>query len=169
MVGGRGYARCRTAAHEDIQNGPIVLRKRNCSRVAVKAMRHSPILVPATFSNPVTFFSPAVYVVRPESQHQGRSVCTIQDLTPNITSADTLLWSSDVSYMPLPDRRGAPSVFTSVWPPSSHCIQKPFSSRQVKHIGSQYMPHPLNWKYKDIPMTKQDKVWGKVVRLRKTL
>jgi hypothetical protein len=31
------------------------------------------------------------------------------------------------------------------------------------------MPHPLNWKYKDIPMTKQDKVWGKVVRLRKTL
>jgi SOS-response transcriptional repressor LexA len=41
--------------------------------------------------------------------------------------------------------------------------------RQVKPIGSQYMLHPLNRKYEDLPLTKQDQVWGKVVRLRKNL
>jgi hypothetical protein len=25
------------------------------------------------------------------------------------------------------------------------------------------------WKYEDLPLTKQDEVWGKVVRLRKNL
>ena len=41
--------------------------------------------------------------------------------------------------------------------------------RQVKPIGSQYMLHPLNRKYEDLPVTKPDEVWGKVVRLRKNL
>jgi SOS-response transcriptional repressor LexA len=41
--------------------------------------------------------------------------------------------------------------------------------RQVKPIGSQCMLHPLNRKYEDLPVTKQDEVWGKVVRLRKNL
>jgi SOS-response transcriptional repressor LexA len=41
--------------------------------------------------------------------------------------------------------------------------------RQVKPIGSQCMLHPLNRKYEDLPLTKQDEVWGKVVRLRKNL
>lgn len=41
--------------------------------------------------------------------------------------------------------------------------------RQVKPIGNQCMLHPLNRKYADLPMTKQDEVWGKVVRLRKNL
>jgi SOS-response transcriptional repressor LexA len=39
--------------------------------------------------------------------------------------------------------------------------------RQVKPIGSQRMLHPLNRKFEDLPLTKQDEVWGKVVRLRK--
>ena len=39
--------------------------------------------------------------------------------------------------------------------------------RQVKPIGSQCMLHPLNRKYEDLPLTNQDEVWGKVVRLRK--
>ena len=39
--------------------------------------------------------------------------------------------------------------------------------RHVKPIGSQRMLHPLNRKYEDLPLTKQDEVWGKVVRLRK--
>lgn len=41
--------------------------------------------------------------------------------------------------------------------------------RQVNSIGSQYILHPLNPKYEDLPLTKQDEVWGKVVRLRKNL
>jgi len=41
--------------------------------------------------------------------------------------------------------------------------------RQVKPLGRRYMLHPLNRKYGDLPVTKQEKVWGKVVRLRKNL
>jgi SOS-response transcriptional repressor LexA len=41
--------------------------------------------------------------------------------------------------------------------------------RQVKSIGSRCMLHPLNRKYEDLPVTNQDEVWGKVVRLRKNL
>lgn len=41
--------------------------------------------------------------------------------------------------------------------------------RQVKRIGAHCILHPLNRKYADIPVTSQDAVWGKVVRLRKNL
>ena len=41
--------------------------------------------------------------------------------------------------------------------------------RQVKPLGGQFMLHPLNRKYEDIPLTKQNDVAGKVVRLRKNL
>ena len=41
--------------------------------------------------------------------------------------------------------------------------------RQVKLIGGHSMLHPLNRKYEDLPLTKQDKVWGKVVQLTKKL
>lgn len=41
--------------------------------------------------------------------------------------------------------------------------------RQVKRIGRRCMLHPLNRKYDDLPVTKQEEVWGKVVRLRKNL
>jgi SOS-response transcriptional repressor LexA len=41
--------------------------------------------------------------------------------------------------------------------------------RQVKRIGSQCMLHPLNRKYDDLPVTNQNEVCGKVVRLRKNL
>jgi SOS-response transcriptional repressor LexA len=39
--------------------------------------------------------------------------------------------------------------------------------RQVKAIGNQSILHPVNRKYEDLPLTKQDLLWGKVVRLRK--
>lgn len=41
--------------------------------------------------------------------------------------------------------------------------------RQLKSIGAYCMLHPLNRKYEDLPLTKQEEVWGKVVRLRKNL
>ena len=41
--------------------------------------------------------------------------------------------------------------------------------RQVKTIGTQFMLHPLSRKYEDLPLTKQNEVVGKVVRLRKNL
>jgi len=41
--------------------------------------------------------------------------------------------------------------------------------RQVKRIGTHCILHPLNRKYDDVPVTNEDAVWGKVVRLRKNL
>lgn len=62
------------------------------------------------------------------------------------------------------------------WKPGDYVIAKSGDGgpdaillRQVKHIGSQCMLHPLNRKYEDLPLANQDEVWGKVVRLRKNL
>lgn len=41
--------------------------------------------------------------------------------------------------------------------------------RQIKSMGAQCMLHPLNRKYEDLPLMKQEEVWGKVVRIRKNL
>ena len=41
--------------------------------------------------------------------------------------------------------------------------------RQLKQLGRQYILHPLNRRYDDLPLTKQARVYGKVVRLRKNL
>ena len=40
---------------------------------------------------------------------------------------------------------------------------------QLKQLGRQYILHPLNRKYDDLPLTKQARMYGKVVRLRKDL
>ena len=41
--------------------------------------------------------------------------------------------------------------------------------RQMKEIGGQTILHPLNRQYPDLPVTKQQRIWGRVVRLRKNL
>lgn len=41
--------------------------------------------------------------------------------------------------------------------------------RQLKVIGGQAILHPLNRRYEDLPVTKQQRVLGRVVRLRKNL
>ena len=41
--------------------------------------------------------------------------------------------------------------------------------RQLKEIGGQAILHPLNRRYEDLPVTKQQQIWGRVVRLRKNL
>jgi SOS-response transcriptional repressor LexA len=41
--------------------------------------------------------------------------------------------------------------------------------RQLKEIGGQVILHPLNRRYEDLPVTKQQRIWGRVVRLRKNL
>jgi SOS-response transcriptional repressor LexA len=62
------------------------------------------------------------------------------------------------------------------WKPGDYVIARHLDGdsesmllRQVKRIGSQRMLHPLNRKYDDLPVTNQDGVLGKVVRLRKNL
>lgn len=41
--------------------------------------------------------------------------------------------------------------------------------RELKEIGGQTILHPLNRRYADLPMTKEQRIWGRVVRLRKNL
>jgi len=41
--------------------------------------------------------------------------------------------------------------------------------RQLKEIGWQTILHPLNQRYEDLPVTKQQRIWGRVVRMRKNL
>jgi len=41
--------------------------------------------------------------------------------------------------------------------------------RQLKEIGGQTVLHPLNRRYEDLPVTKQRRFYGRVVRLRKNL
>ncbi len=41
--------------------------------------------------------------------------------------------------------------------------------RQLKDIGGQAILHPLNRQYQDLPVTKQQRIWGRVVRMRKNL
>ncbi len=41
--------------------------------------------------------------------------------------------------------------------------------RQLKNIGGQFILHPLNRQYEDLPVTKQQRIWGRAVRLRKNL
>lgn len=41
--------------------------------------------------------------------------------------------------------------------------------RQLKRLRGQYILHPLNRKYDDLPLAKQARIYGKVVRLRRDL
>ena len=41
--------------------------------------------------------------------------------------------------------------------------------RQLKEIGGQAILHPLNRQYEDLSLRKQQRIWGRVVRLRKNL
>lgn len=41
--------------------------------------------------------------------------------------------------------------------------------RQLKEIGGQVILHPLNRRYEALPLTKQQRVFGRIVRLRKNL
>jgi transcriptional regulator with XRE-family HTH domain len=41
--------------------------------------------------------------------------------------------------------------------------------RQLKEIGGQDILHPLNRRYADLPLTKEQRILGRVVRLRKNL
>src|SRR5262249_29447405 len=41
--------------------------------------------------------------------------------------------------------------------------------RQLKEIGGQAILHPLKRRYPDLPLTKQQRILGRVVRMRKNL
>ena len=81
-------------------------------------------------------------------------------------SMETMFSEGEIIFVD-PDSKWNPGDYVIVHRPGGH--PETILLRQVKAIGSRYMLHPLNRKYEDCPLTKQDNVWGKVVRLTKTL
>jgi SOS-response transcriptional repressor LexA len=121
--------------------------------------------------------------------HQMGQMVTNEHL-PGVIRAEALVETTDVSgtrtfALKVSDNSMEPlfsdgeMIFVNPdleWKPGDYVIAKSRDRhsdaillRQVKSIGSQCMLHPLNRKYEDLPLTKQDEVWGKVVRLRKNL
>lgn len=66
-----------------------------------------------------------------------------------------------------PDSKWKPGDYVIANLPGRH--PETILLRQINCIGSQYILHPLNSKYEDLPLTTPENVWGKVVRMRKNL
>jgi len=81
-------------------------------------------------------------------------------------SMETMFSEGEIIFVD-PDSKWMAGDYVIVNCPGGH--PEPVLLRQVKIIGSHSMLHPLNRKYEDLPLTKRDKVWGKVVQLTKKL
>lgn len=66
-----------------------------------------------------------------------------------------------------PDCKWKPGDYVIVHRPGGHPETTLF--RQIEYFESHHILHPLNPVYENLLLTKQDKVWGKVVRLTKSL
>jgi len=66
-----------------------------------------------------------------------------------------------------PDLPSEPGHYVVV--ESEDCHPEGALLRQLKEIGGQAILHPLNRQYADLPVTKQQRILGRVVRLRKNL
>jgi hypothetical protein len=109
--------------------------------------------------------------------------------TPRLIQADALIQTDvpgkrtfavqvrDNSMQPLfsegetifvnPDLPSEPGHYVMVESEDGH--PKRALVRQLKEIGGQAILHPLNRRYEDLPVTKQQRILGRVVRLRKNL
>lgn len=77
-------------------------------------------------------------------------------------SMETMFSEREIIFVD-PDSKWKPGDYVIVNCPGGH--PEPILLRQVQPIGRHFMLHPLNRKYEDLPLSKQDQVWGKVVRL----
>ena len=121
--------------------------------------------------------------------HQMEQMTTGKKL-PGVIHAEAMLETTDVSgtrtvALKVQDDSMAPLfsegeiIFVNPdleWKPGDYVIAnrpdghpEAILLREVTSLGSQCMLHPLNRKYEDLPLTEQNDVWGKVVRLRKNL
>lgn len=66
-----------------------------------------------------------------------------------------------------PDSKWMRGDYVIVHCPSGH--PETTLLRQIEYIESRYILHPLNPRFENLLFTTQDKVWGKVVRLTKSL
>lgn len=80
-------------------------------------------------------------------------------------SMETMFGKGEIIFVN-PDSKWRPGNYVLVHRPGGR--PETILLRQIKSIGYSLL-HPLNRKYEDCPLTKRDKVWGKVVRLRMKL
>ena len=81
-------------------------------------------------------------------------------------SMETIFREGQIIFVD-PDSKWKPGDYVLVHCPSGHPETTLF--RQIEYIESHYILHPLNRLYENLLLTKQDKVWGKVVRLTRSL
>ena len=81
-------------------------------------------------------------------------------------SMETMFREGQIIFVD-PDCKWKPGDYVIVHRPGGHPETTLF--RQVEYIESHYILHPLNPRYENLLLSKQDKVWGKVVRLTKSL
>ena len=77
------------------------------------------------------------------------------------------LFSEDETIFVDPDHPSEPDQYVVV--ESENSRPGGVLLRQLKDIGGKTILHPLNRRYTDIPMTKRQRILGRVVRLRKNL
>ena len=77
------------------------------------------------------------------------------------------LFSEGETIFVNPDLPGEPDQYVII--ESENGSPKKALLRQLKEIGGQAILHPLNRRYQDLSMTKQQRILGRVVRLRKNL
>ena len=77
------------------------------------------------------------------------------------------LFSKDEIIFVNPDLSGEPGQYVIV--ESEDDCPEGVLLRQLKEIGGKAILHPLNRGYEDLPVTNDQHIWGRVVRLRKNL
>lgn len=77
------------------------------------------------------------------------------------------LFSKDEIIFVDPDFQAAPDDYVVVEHEGDGCAE--VLIRQLKEIAGEAVLHPLNRTYEDIPVTKQQRIWGRVMRLRKNI
>jgi SOS-response transcriptional repressor LexA len=87
-------------------------------------------------------------------------------LNVNDDSMETMFSKGEIIFVD-PDSTWKPGDYVIVHCPGGHPETTLF--RQIESIESHYILHPLNPMYDNLLLTKQDKVWGKVVRLTRSL
>jgi SOS-response transcriptional repressor LexA len=81
-------------------------------------------------------------------------------------SMETMFREGQIIFVD-PDSKWKPGDYVIVHCPGGHPETTFF--RQIEYIESHYILHPLNRMYENLLFTIQDKVWGKVVGLTRSL
>jgi SOS-response transcriptional repressor LexA len=107
-------------------------------------------------------------VIHAEAMLNATDICGIRTIALKVKddSMETMFSIGEIIFVD-PDSKWEPGDYVIVYRPGGHPETTLF--RQVEYIECHYVLHPLNPKYENLLLSKQDKVWGKIVRLTRSL